>query len=235
MNPAPAQLAFVSSLFASKIFWVQVVSLVAMILSAAGVHVIDAPGAQEQIVGTLDALATMALRLWFPTGPVSLSAPFSTPANQNVPVGASVVHVDASKPSVEWAKENAALSGLSDAPIRFILDDAFDFVKREARRGNKYDAVVLDPPAFGRGPKGELWKIETDLPKLIDALKDILSAKPLFILINGYASGYSPLAYRNLLLPFEKLGGSVSCGEVAIEESGSNRHLPAGIWGRWEN
>jgi hypothetical protein len=95
MTPAPAQLAFVSSLFASKIFWVQVVTLVAMILSAAGVHILDAPGAQEQAIGILDALATMALRWLAPTGPVAIGAPFSTPANQDVPVGASVVHVAA--------------------------------------------------------------------------------------------------------------------------------------------
>ena len=165
-----------------------------------------------------------ALNLFGYTGGATLAASYA---------GASVVHVDASKPSVEWAKENAALSDLADAPIRYILDDAHAFVKREARRENKYDAVILDPPAFGRGPKGELWKIESDLPKLLEAIKNILSEKPLFILINGYAAGYSPLAYRNLLLPFEKLGCSVTCGEVAIEESGFPRLLPAGICGRW--
>ncbi|MEK7185261.1 MAG: class I SAM-dependent methyltransferase [Patescibacteria group bacterium] len=158
--------------------------------------------------------------------------------------GAEVCHVDASKVSIARAKKNAELSGLAQAPIRFILDDAMAFVKREARRGKKYDAIIMDPPAFGRGPDGEVWKIEKDLPKLIDACREILADQPLFVLINGYAAGYSPLAYLNILeslLPKTGSAGTTikmetECGELTIRESmhGSSggRLLSAGIFAR---
>lgn len=149
--------------------------------------------------------------------------------------GASVCHVDGSKVSISRAKENAELSGLSEKPIRWILDDAMKFVEREVRRGNKYDAIIMDPPAFGRGPKKEMWNIEDDFPKLISLCKKILSENPLFILINGYASGYSSIAYENSITDI--LGdkkGNFESGELAIE-SKNGRLLPAGIFSRWSS
>lgn len=153
--------------------------------------------------------------------------------------GAEVVHLDGSKSAIAWAKENAELSGLKEKPIRFILDDAQVFIKREITRGNKYDAIIMDPPAFGHGPDGEVWKIEEDFPKLIDACKKILSDDPLFVLINGYASGYSPIAYKNNIDELVgKRNGEIEIGELTIEESSgrpacAGRLLPAGIFARW--
>lgn len=148
--------------------------------------------------------------------------------------GAEVVHVDGSKMAIAWAKKNQELSGLADKPIRWILDDALLFLKREIKRGNKYDGIVMDPPAFGRGPKGEVWKIEEQFEELMSLCKQILSDKPLFFLINGYASGYSPLAYQNNLLDIVQLhGGSLETGELALEESQTKRLLPCGIFARW--
>lgn len=148
--------------------------------------------------------------------------------------GAEVVHVDGSKSAIAWAKENATLSGLADKPVRWILDDAREFVKREIRRGKRYDGIVMDPPAFGHGPKKELWKIENDFLGLMKICEEVLSASPLFFLINGYSAGYSAIAYGNNLLSFkEKFGGEIEKGELAIEESGGGRLLPAGIFARW--
>ena len=148
--------------------------------------------------------------------------------------GAEVCHVDGSKVSISWAKENIELSGFKDKPVRFILDDVISFVKREIRRGKRYDAIIMDPPAFGHGPKGESWKIEKHLPLLLELCQELLSEKPLFIILNGYAAGYSPISYSNMLEQFEsKFGGSVSYGELSIEESKSGRLLPAGIFARW--
>jgi 23S rRNA (cytosine1962-C5)-methyltransferase len=149
--------------------------------------------------------------------------------------GAHVTHVDASKTAVAWARQNAELSGLNDAPIRWITEDVLTFVKREIKRGTKYDAVVMDPPAFGHGPEGELWKIEEDFLELIKLLPQLLSDKPLFVLINGYAAGYSPLAFAYNLEQFEKqFGGSIEYGDLQIEEKGSGRALPCGIFARWK-
>ncbi len=147
--------------------------------------------------------------------------------------GAEVVHVDASKTSIEQAKRNAKISGLTDKKVRWILDDGLAFVKRELRRGNKYNAIIMDPPAFGRGPEGEVWKIEEGFLPLVEAAKKLLLDKPLFFLINGYASGYSSIAYKEHLSDLTKFGGGVSFGELAIEESDSKRLLPAGIFARW--
>jgi 23S rRNA (cytosine1962-C5)-methyltransferase len=148
--------------------------------------------------------------------------------------GAEVCHVDGSKVAIGWARDNAELSGLKEKKIRWILDDAFKFVEREVKRGRKYDGILLDPPAFGHGPKGELWKIEDCFMPLIESCKKILTDKPLFFLINGYAAGYSALAYRNNLLALVKqYGGSVEVGELTIGEKGSERLLPAGIFARW--
>ncbi|MBU1146367.1 class I SAM-dependent methyltransferase [Patescibacteria group bacterium] len=147
--------------------------------------------------------------------------------------GAEVCHLDGSKVAITWARDNAALSKLGKKPIRWILEDAVKFVKREIKRGRHYDGIVLDPPAFGHGPGGELWKIEDNFLELIDLCFKLLSNKPLFFLINGYASGYSATAYKNNLLPLlEKYGGTLEAGELTIEEK-SGRLLPCGIFARW--
>lgn len=151
--------------------------------------------------------------------------------------GASVCHVDGSKTAIEWAQKNAELSGLKDKPVRFLVDDVRKFVEREIRRGNKYDAIIMDPPTFGHGAKKEVWKIETDLLPLLNNVQKILSDKPLFIIINGYAAGYSALAYQNILNPIvKKYGGKIESGELAIREMGeTGRLLPAGISARWSS
>ena len=147
--------------------------------------------------------------------------------------GAEVCHVDGSKTAIGWARDNAALSGLDKKPVRWILDDAVAFVKREIKRGNFYDGIIMDPPAFGHGPKGEMWKIEDDFLSLVKDCIKILREKPLFFLINGYASGYSAVAYENNLLELEnKFGGTLEKGEITIEEK-SGRLLPCGIFARW--
>lgn len=147
--------------------------------------------------------------------------------------GASVTHVDASKQSLDWAHENARLSHVGEDKIRWMLDDALAFVKREARRGAQYDGIILDPPAFGRGAKGEVWKIEEDFPLLLEELKKIFSDKPgSFFLVNGYAAGYAPRAFAQAV---ESTFGEVSgeCGELFIQESSSTRVIPAGIYVRF--
>lgn len=148
--------------------------------------------------------------------------------------GADVVHVDGSKVAIGWAKDNASISGLSEKPIRWILDDAREFVRRELKRGSKYDAIIMDPPSFGRGPNKETWNIEDDFLPLLDSCFNLLSDKPLFFLINGYASGYSPLAYKNSLdTLIATRGGSTDIGELSIKEA-SGRLLPAGIFAVWQ-
>jgi 23S rRNA (cytosine1962-C5)-methyltransferase len=137
---------------------------------------------------------------------------------------------------VTWGKENAEASGLQNAPIRWIVDDAMQFVNRELKRGNTYDGIIMDPPAFGHGPKDELWKIEENFLTFVSSCKKLLSDKPLFFLINGYAAGYSHHAFRyNLESLVSDYGGSVQSGELTIEESGTGRVLPAGIYARWSN
>lgn len=169
------------------------------------------------------------LNLFGYTGGASLAA---------AKAGAEVCHVDGSKVSVAKAGENAKLSGLEDKPIRWIIDDVMSFVKREVRRGKKYDAIIMDPPAYGHGPKKELWKIEKDLPELIQECRNLLSANPLFIILNGYASGYSAIAYKNNLadLTADAHGTSTSnnieFGELALETA-AGQQLPAGIFARW--
>ena len=144
--------------------------------------------------------------------------------------GASVTHVDASKQSLDWAHENARLAHLPEDRIRWILDDALAFAKREARRGAIYDGIILDPPAFGRGAKGEVWKIEEDLPKLLEIVKSLLSDKPgSFFLLNGYAAGYSPHSFAQAV---ESTFGTVEgeAGELLLKEVSSDRVIPAGIY-----
>jgi 23S rRNA (cytosine1962-C5)-methyltransferase len=147
--------------------------------------------------------------------------------------GAFVTHVDASKQSLDWAHENARLSGLPDTSIRWMLDDALAFARREVRRGAKYDGIILDPPAFGRGAKGEVWKIEESLPELLDVLKELLAETPgSFFLLNGYAAGYSPLSFAQAV---ESTFGEVDgeSGELRLAESSSTRAIPAGIYVRF--
>lgn len=149
--------------------------------------------------------------------------------------GAEVCHVDGSKSAVVWARENAELSGLEDAPVRWLIEDVVSFLKREIKRGRKYDAIIMDPPSFGHGPKDELWKIEEDFLVLMDLCKKVLSDDPLFVLINGYTAGYSSIVYENILKDLmNNFNGIIESGELVIEESKNKRLLPAGIFARWE-
>ena len=149
--------------------------------------------------------------------------------------GASVVQVDASKGMTEWAKENMHLCGLDNANIRFIVDDCMKFVQREYRRGNKYDAIIMDPPSYGRGPNGEMWKFEHNLDNLIKECLKILSDEPLFFLINSYTTGISSTVLYNILkTSMEKYKGHVTSGELGLPITDNNLVLPCGIYGRWE-
>ena len=133
--------------------------------------------------------------------------------------GAHVTHVDSSKGAVTWANENAELAGVIDKPVRWILEDAVSFIKKEVRRGNKYDGIILDPPAFGRGAKGEVWKIEKDFLPFLELIFELLSEDALFLILNGYAAGYSSIAYaQNLQGLVAKKGGDVEYGELCIEQ-----------------
>ncbi len=151
--------------------------------------------------------------------------------------GANVTHVDASKGMVTWAKENAVSSGLDEAPIRWLVDDCQKFVEREIRRGNKYDAIIMDPPSYGRGPKGEIWKIEDNIFPFIELCVKILSKEPIFFLINSYTTGLQPavLSYmiNKTIVPI--YGGKVSADEVGLPVSDCGLVLPCGASGRWEN
>ncbi len=150
--------------------------------------------------------------------------------------GASVTHVDASKGMVTWAKENAQASGLSDAPIRWIVDDCVKFVEREIRRGNHYDAIIMDPPSYGRGPKGEIWKIEERIHPFIALCQQLLSDKPLFFLVNSYTTGLAPavLSYLISTEVVTRHGGNVISDEIGLPVSDNGLILPCGAAGRWE-
>ena len=149
--------------------------------------------------------------------------------------GADVCHVDAAKGMVSRAKENLNLSGLSDRHVRFIVDDVVKFVKREIRRGNKYDGIIMDPPSYGRGPKGELWKIEDELYGLIELCMEVMSNKPLFFLVNSYTSSISPTVIKNILLMTvkKKYGGKVVSDELGLPVTSTGLVLPCGITARW--
>ena len=150
--------------------------------------------------------------------------------------GASVCHVDSSKGMVSWAKENVISSGLQDRPVRYIIDDVVKFVNREIRRGNKYDAIIMDPPSYGRGTNGEVWKFEENIYDLIELCTKVLSDNPLFFLINSYTTGISSTVLENILrLNIKHHGGIFSNGEIGIPMSNSNLVLPCGIYGRWES
>ncbi len=149
--------------------------------------------------------------------------------------GAAVTHVDASKGMVTWAKENAASSGLADAPIRYLVDDCVKFVEREIRRGNTYDGIIMDPPSYGRGPKGEIWKIEDSIYPFIELASQLLSKEPLFFLINSYTTGLQPAVLSYLLnsVITPKHGGQVCSSEIGLPVRESGLILPCGASGRW--
>lgn len=149
--------------------------------------------------------------------------------------GASVCHVDSSKGMVSWAKENIASSGLSDRPVRFIIDDVTKFVQREIRRGNTYDAIIMDPPSYGRGKNGEVWQFENNIYDLVDLCTKVLSDNPLFFLINSYTTGISSKVLENLLSIKINKKGKLSSGEIGLPMTDSNLVLPCGIYGRWES
>lgn len=149
--------------------------------------------------------------------------------------GAHVTHVDASKGMVTWAKENAASSGLSEAPIRWIVDDCVKFVEREIRRGNHYDAIIMDPPSYGRGPKGEIWKIEDSIHSLVKLCTQLLTDRPLFFLINSYTTGLQPAVLSYLLgTELSRFPGSVTADEIGLPVSSNGLVLPCGASGRFE-
>jgi 23S rRNA (cytosine1962-C5)-methyltransferase len=147
--------------------------------------------------------------------------------------GCEVCHLDASRGMVDWAKENAALNGLKEAPIRWIVDDVSKFLAREATRGHKYDAIMLDPPSFGRGKKGELYKIENDLLATLQACKAILSDQPVFLLLTSHTPGLSPRVLQNLLAQTLGDGGRLECGEMLLTGARGVLDLPNGNWARW--
>lgn len=166
------------------------------------------------------------LNLFAYTGIASLAA---------AAAGAHVTHVDASKPAIGWARENQIASNLSDKPIRWILDDAVKFTQREIKRGTRYDAIILDPPVFGHGPDGRVWKFNYDFPKLMDICRQVLSDTPLFIIVNAYAISSSSLMLENVLEDYlGNLGGTITVGELALQEKTNKRLLSTGIFARFE-
>ena len=150
--------------------------------------------------------------------------------------GASVCHVDSSKGMVTWAKENIASSGLAERPVRYIVDDVVKFVNREIRRGNKYDAIIMDPPSYGRGANGEVWQFENNIYDLVELCTNVLSDNPLFFLINSYTTGISSKVLEDILnlTVAKKYKGKLESGEIGIPMEESKLVLPCGIYGRWE-
>ena len=150
--------------------------------------------------------------------------------------GASVCHVDSSKGMVTWAKENIIASGLENRPVRYIIDDVVKFVNREIRRGNKYDAIIMDPPSYGRGANGEVWQFENNIYYLVELCSKVLSDNPLFFLINSYTTGISSKVLEDILnlTVVQNYKGQVSSGEIGLPMENSNLVLPCGIYGRWE-
>lgn len=150
--------------------------------------------------------------------------------------GASVCHVDASKGMVAWARENAELSGLSDRPVRWIVDDCEKFVSREIRRGKKYDGIIMDPPSYGRGSNGEVWKLEDNIYDLVELCSQVLSDKPLFFILNSYTTGLSPAVMAYILdsVLKKKFGGSVSSDEIGLPVKSSGMPLPCGSTAIWQ-
>ena len=149
--------------------------------------------------------------------------------------GASVCHVDSSKGMTTWAKENIGASGLKDRPVRFIVDDVVKFVNREIRRGNKYDGIIMDPPSYGRGTNGEVWKFEDNISDLVELCSKVLSDKTLLFLINSYTTGISSTVLENMLRLNIKKDGKFSHGEIGLPMTNSKLILPCGIYGKWES
>lgn len=151
--------------------------------------------------------------------------------------GASVCHVDSSRGMTTWAKENVEASRLQNRSVRFIVDDVLKFVAREIRRGNQYDAIIMDPPSYGRGTKGEIWQFEQNIYELVDLCSQVLSKNPLFFLINSYTTGISSTVLQNILYLTvnKKMKGKLTCGEIGLPMEQANLVLPCGIYGRWEN
>ena len=150
--------------------------------------------------------------------------------------GAEVVHVDASKGMVTWAKENVVSSGLGDRPVRYIVDDVVKFVQRENRRGRQYDAIIMDPPSYGRGPKGEIWKIEESVYPLVQLCAKLLTDKPLFFLINSYTTGLQPAVLTYMIsTALKKFDGKVTASEIGLPVSSNGLVLPCGASGRFES
>lgn len=151
--------------------------------------------------------------------------------------GAHVTHVDSSRGMIEWCKENVKSTNLDDTMVRYLEDDVVKFVKREIRRGNKYDAIIMDPPSYGRGSNKEVWSLEKDLCNLVELCSEILSDNPLFFLINSYTTGLSSTVLNNLLtlIVDKKYSGKITCGEIGLPIKEDNLVLPCGIYGRWES
>lgn len=150
--------------------------------------------------------------------------------------GAKVCHVDASKGMVQWARENAVSSGIADRPVRWIVDDCIKFVQREIRRGNRYDGIIMDPPSYGRGPNGEVWKLEEQLYSLVELCSQVLSEDPLFFVLNSYTTGLSPAVMEYLLgvLLQKKFGGKISSDEIGLPVTDTGLVLPCGSTAIWE-
>ncbi len=166
------------------------------------------------------------LNLFAYTGGATLSA---------LNAGAAVTHVDAAKGMVNWAKENAALSHLSDRPVRWLVDDCSKFVEREIRRGHHYDAIIMDPPSYGRGPRGEVWKMEEGIYDLLCSVRKLLSDRPVFFLLNSYTTGLSPATLSYLLGDvLSDFGGHVEAQELGLPVTSTHLNLPCGASGRWE-
>ena len=167
------------------------------------------------------------LNLFAYTGAASLIAAQS---------GASVTHVDASKPAIAWARENQHLSHLDDKPIRWILDDCVKFLQREVKRGVKYDGIIMDPPVFGHGPQGNIWKFNDFFPELMELSSKVLSDTPLFIIVNAYAISSSSIMLENVFMDyFPNLGGNLKIGELALKESMGGRLLSTGQYLSWQH
>lgn len=167
------------------------------------------------------------LNLFAYTGAATVSA---------LKAGAQVVHVDASKGMVQWAKENAAASGVEDRPVRWIVDDCIKFVQREIRRGNRYDILIMDPPSYGRGPGGEVWKLENEVYNFVRLCKDVLSENPLAVLINSYTTGLSPAVMQYILgaTLCPSFGGTVESNEIGLPVTESRMLLPCGATAIWK-
>ncbi len=189
-------------------------------------EIIENAVAKRSAAGTLQDKPVKVLNLFAYTGGATLSA---------AAAGANVTHVDASKGMVNWAKENAESSGLRDKPIRWLVDDCTKFVEREIRRGNHYDGIIMDPPSYGRGPKGEIWKIEECIHDFIKLASKLLSDDPLFFLVNSYTTGLQPAVLTYLISTEvkKKYGGNVVSDEIGLPVTRSGLVLPCGASGRW--